>query len=150
MSNSNSNAKLARLEAESEIATKRATKLVKKLAKELAKEQDDLQYKLNSVNKQQKHIENTMASQFNINVTNELAELDELAESAESAESTTTSTCMQNHCNNPVVEDEIICSNCYSLLGGGSKKELTTKQQKQLKKIMLLYNKIRTKLLNNN
>jgi len=48
--------------------------------------------------------------------------------------SQTTPTCMQNDCNNPVVGDEIICSNCYSSLGGGSKKKLTFKQKKQLKK----------------
>lgn len=56
---------------------------------------------------------------------------------------------MQNYCNNPVVGDEIICSNCYSSLRGGSKKKLTIKQKKQLKKIILLYNKIKTKILNN-
>ena len=46
-----------------------------------------------------------------------------------------------------------LCANCMKKhinnLGGGSKKKLTTKQKKQLKKIILLYNKIRTKLLNN-
>ena len=70
-------------------------------------------------------------------------------EPSNSDKSQTASTCIQNGCTNPVGEDEIICSNCYSSLGGGSKKKLTFKQKKQLKKIILLYNKIRTKLLNN-
>lgn len=63
--------------------------------------------------------------------------------------SQTASTCIQNGCTNPVGEDEIICSKCYNSLEGGSKKKLTIKQKKQLKKIILLYNKIKTKILNN-
>jgi hypothetical protein len=46
-----------------------------------------------------------------------------------------------------------LCANCKKEhkknLEGGSKNKLTFKQQKQLKKIILLYNKIKTKILNN-
>jgi len=60
-------------------------------------------------------------------------------------------TCISNNCERELSNNNtLICSNCYDKLNGGSKKKLTRSKEKQLKKIMLLYNKIRTKLLNNN
>lgn len=50
-------------------------------------------------------------------------------EPSNSDKSQTASTCIKNGCTNPVGEDEIICSNCYSSSGGGSKKKLTIKQK---------------------